>query len=66
METAIDKIRNNIWKLEFLSPTPHAPYWRYICPSCLVLWEMEEKCKSYVQPCSLCILKRLGAEDNVT
>ena len=53
----------NIKRLQSLPPTPHYPNWRYLCPHCLVNWEIAEKFSSYLQPCSDCILKMIRVRD---
>ena len=40
-----------------IPPTPHYPYWRYLCPFCKKNWEMEEKCINGIEPCPECKLQ---------
>ena len=56
MEMIRNEVRQNLWKLESLGPTPHSPNWRYLCRVCLTCWEMEERLETYVQTCPPCKL----------
>ena len=37
-----------------IPPTPHYPFWRYLCPLCMKFWEQADKLKDFRQYCKEC------------
>ena len=42
------------FQVNVISPTPHYPYWRYLCPRCRKFWENSIKYPDFRQHCVEC------------
>tara|TARA_Y100000310_G_scaffold97802_1_gene95444 strand:+ start:2754 stop:2978 length:225 start_codon:yes stop_codon:yes gene_type:complete len=42
---------------QMIPPTPHYPFWRYLCPLCRKFWEQREKLQDFRQYCEVCQTK---------
>ena len=52
------------FQVNVISPTPHYPYWRYLCPRCRKFWEKREKLPDFRQHCVVCREKELEEQRN--